>query len=151
MTQNAVSAFLILERNIIKYNVSLDVIQFNSAFFILDVRLNVHDLHEPLKASVPVLELLSEINDYSYRFRECVDVQDERDEIRDLNKSVRDQYRASDNDHDVYEKDESGHAGLEQSEIEITVLLRSQESIVALLKFIHFDVFIRKGLNDPDP
>ena len=148
MTKDSVCTFLVFERHVIKNDVAFDVAHLNGAFLVLDIRLYVHDLHEPLKARISVLELLGEINDDPYRFGERVDVENERDEIRDLHKAVRYQDSARNDDHDVYQENKCGHAGLKQAEVKIAVLLRSQKSIVAFPELLHLDVFVSKRLYD---
>ena len=104
------STVLILKRYVFKKDIAFYVSQIDSVFLVFDIRFDVKDLSKSLKARITVLELLSEINDYPDRFGKRVDIQKERNEIRDLNITVRDKYSACDDDNDIYQKDKSGHA-----------------------------------------
>ena len=150
VTKDSVRTVLIFERYIFKKDVAFNIGQIHCTFLVLDVRFDIKDLGKSLKARITVLELFCEINDYPYRLRECIDIQKECNEVRDLNKTVRDKDCTRNDYHDVYQENESSHAGLEQAKIKIAVLLSLQEGIITLLELRHLDLFIRKGLNNPD-
>ena len=141
---------LVFERYIFKKDVAFDIGHLDSTFLVLDVRFDIKDLGKSLKTRITVLELLSKIHYYSDGFSERIYVKQECDKIRNLNQTFRDQYRARNDDGDIYQKDKCGHAGLEQAKVKITVLLGLQESVVAFLELPYLNIFICKRLNDSD-
>ena len=88
VTQYPVRALFVLKRHVVKNDVAFDVSHVNRAFPVLYVRLDIEDLGEPFKSRIAVLELLREVDDNPYRFCEYVDVQKERDEVRNVDKML---------------------------------------------------------------
>ena len=125
MAQHPVRTIFIFKRYILERNVSFYIVQFNRIFLVLNIRFNVKDLRKSLESRIAVLELFREINKDPDRLRESVDVEQERNKIRYLDKTVSDQYCTRDYNHDIYEKYECRHTGVEEAQIQIAVLLGS--------------------------
>ena len=140
----------VFEGDVFEDNVAFDVLERYCAFAVLDLRLDVHDLHESLEAGVAVLELLGKVNEDADRFCEGVDIEQERDEVRDLDEALGDQDAARDNYCDVDQEDEGGHAGVEETKVEVAVLLGLQEGVVAFFELGALDVFVSEGFDDAD-
>ena len=110
MAEDPVRTFLILERDIFKCDVTLNIAQNLSAFPVLDVRFDADHLNESLESGVTVLELLGKINDHPDRFGEDIYIEQKCNEIRYFDQTF-DHKHAACNDNDYVDKErESSHA-----------------------------------------
>ena len=150
VVQDTVIILFIMEGNIFKRDISFNCRERDGIFAVPDIRHDIHDLAEPFKTGVSILELLCEVYQSPDRLSKNADIEKEGDEITDVHALKGNQETAHEDDIDLDQCGEETDTCLETAHIVITVFLCREKGIVPLLELVVLDFFIGKRFYNTD-